>query len=128
VLSLSDKDAELDVGGKRMRLPLYSLAPLGVRPGAAPLPRPQAPISKSTPAEINLIGLTVDEAVPRLEKLLDDAILSDRTEVRIIHGHGAGRLRTAVRELLKQHAQVASFRPGGSGEGGSGATIAELKD
>ena len=128
VLSLSEKDAELEVGGKRMRLPLHSLAPLGGRSTAARVPRPQAPISKSTPAEINLIGLTVDEAVPRLEKLLDDAILSDRTEVRIIHGHGAGRLRQAVRELLKQHAQVASFRPGGSGEGGGGATIAELKD
>ena len=128
VLSLSEKDAELEVGGKRMRLPLHSLAPLGGRSTAMRVPRPQAPITKSTPAEINLIGLTVDEAVPRLEKLLDDAILSDRTEVRIIHGHGAGRLRQAVRELLKQHAQVASFRPGGSGEGGGGATIAELKD
>jgi DNA mismatch repair protein MutS2 len=128
VLSLSDRDAELDIGGKRMRLPLHSLVPLGSRSPAMPAPRPQAPLSKPTPAEINLIGLTVDEAMPRVEKLLDDAILSDRTEVRIVHGHGAGRLRAAVRALLKQHTQVASFRPGGPGEGGSGATIAELKD
>ena len=128
VLSLSEKDAELDVGGKRVHVPLRSLVPLGTRPAAAPLPRTSAPLTKVIPIELNLIGMTVDEALPRVEKLLDDAILSDQTHVRVVHGHGAGRLRAAVRTLLERHPQVASFRAGGPGEGGTGATIVELKD
>jgi DNA mismatch repair protein MutS2 len=48
--------------------------------------------------------------------------------VRVIHGHGAGRLRNAVRALLEKHPQVASFRAGSPREGGSGATVVELKD
>jgi DNA mismatch repair protein MutS2 len=128
VLSLSEEDAELDVGGKRVHVPLRSLVPLGTRPAAAPLPRTSAPLRKVIPIELNLIGMTVDEALPRVEKLLDDAILSDQTHVRVVHGHGAGRLRAAVRTLLERHPQVASFRAGGPGEGGTGATIVELKD
>jgi DNA mismatch repair protein MutS2 len=128
VLALSRESAELDVGGKRVHVPLRSLVPLGARPAAARVPRAHAPLSKALPVEINLIGMTVDEALPRVEKLLDDAILSDQTELRVIHGQGAGRLRAAVRTLLETHPQVASFRAGGPGEGGSGATVVELKD
>jgi len=82
----------------------------------------------AVPAEVNLIGLTVDEALPRLDKLLDDAALSDRQELRIIHGFGSGRLRKAVVALLDGHPLVRSHRPGGPSEGGGGATIVELKE
>jgi DNA mismatch repair protein MutS2 len=128
VLSLSEDDAELDVGGKRVHVPLRSLVPLGTRRAAASLPHASALPAKVIPIELNLIGLTIDEALPRVEKLLDDAILSDQTHVRIVHGHGAGRLRAAVRTLIERHPQVASFRAGGPSEGGTGATIVELKD
>jgi DNA mismatch repair protein MutS2 len=130
VLALpGDDEAELAVSGKRVRVPRSELVVLG---GA---PRPQkgatvvdAPSKGAVPAEINLIGLTVDEALPRVDKLLDDASLSERREIRVIHGFGAGRLRKAVAGLLEGHPHVASWRPGQSKEGGGGATIVELKD
>jgi len=130
VLALpGDDEAELAVSGKRVRVPRSELVVLG---GA---PRPQkgatvvdAPSKGAVPAEINLIGLTVDEALPRVDKLLDDASLSERREIRVIHGFGAGRLRKAVAGLLEGHPHVASWRAGQSKEGGGGATIVELKD
>ncbi len=132
VLALhGDDEAELAVSGKRVRVPRTELV---VLPGA---PRPgggttaavaDTPSRGSVPAEINLIGLTVDEALPRVDKLLDDASLSERREIRVIHGFGAGRLRKAVAGLLDGHPHVASWRPGQSNEGGGGATIVELKD
>lgn len=77
--------------------------------------------------EVDLRGLLVDEALETLEKYLDDALLSGIPRVNIIHGKGTGALRKAVREYLAGHPRVASFRLGGLGEGGDGATVAELK-
>ena len=62
------------------------------------------------------------------DKLLDDAALSDRRELRLVHGFGEGKLRKAVAELLEEHPLVASWRLGGPSEGGGGATVVELKD
>ena len=90
-------------------------------------PPVEAP-AKSVPAEINLIGLTVEEARERVDKLLDDAALSERREIRVIHGFGEGKLRKAVAQMLKAHPLVASWRAGAPNEGGGGATIVELKD
>jgi DNA mismatch repair protein MutS2 len=78
--------------------------------------------------EINLIGETVDAAVPRLEKFLDDALLADERRLRVVHGHGTGRLREAVRTFFRAHPLVASVTPAPDNEGGGGATIVELKD
>jgi DNA mismatch repair protein MutS2 len=93
------------------------------RPGGATFT-----LTKSVPAEVNLIGMTVEEAKERLDKVLDDAALSDRREIRLVHGFGAGRLRKAVAEMLEGHPLVSSWRPGGPSEGGGGATVVELKD
>jgi len=84
--------------------------------------------TKQVPAEVNLIGLTVEDARERVDKLLDDAALSDRHEIRLVHGFGEGRLRKAIAQLLEKHPLVASWRLGGPGEGGGGATVVELKD
>jgi len=80
------------------------------------------------PAEINVVGLTIDEALPRVDKLLDDAALSDRRELRVVHGFGTGRLRKAVEGLLDGHPHVASFHPADPSHGGGGVTVVELKD
>ena len=72
--------------------------------------------------------MRVDEALPLVDKLLDEVALSEAREVRVIHGFGQGRLRTAVAEMLKTHPHVARFRPGGAGEGGGGVTVVELRD
>ena len=77
--------------------------------------------------EINLIGMTQDDATAALEKYMDDAYLSHLKTVRIVHGRGTGALRGAVQRLLKQLSYVKSFRLGTIGEGDSGVTIAELK-
>jgi len=81
----------------------------------------------SSVSEINLIGKTVDEATPLLEKFIDDAVISGISPVRIIHGKGTGALRDGVHRLLKRNKSVASFRLGEYGEGDAGVTIAELK-
>lgn len=78
-------------------------------------------------SEINLIGLKVDEAIPKLDKYLDDAYLSHLPSVRIVHGKGTGALRSAVSAHLKKISYVAGFRAGEFGEGDAGVTIVEFK-
>ena len=77
--------------------------------------------------EINLIGMTTAEAIPLLEKYLDDAYLAHLSQVRIIHGMGTGALRSAVHDHLKRNRSIESFRLGEQGEGGYGATVAFFK-
>lgn len=76
--------------------------------------------------EINLLGMTVDEAIPALDKYLDDARMSHLDIVRVVHGKGTGALRTAVREYLRKQKWVKSYRDGAFGEGDAGVTIVEL--
>ena len=80
--------------------------------------------STSVSTEINLIGMTVDEALAHLDKYLDDAYLAHLPSVRIVHGKGTGALRNAVQSHLKNQKYVKSFRGGESQEGGAGVTIA----
>jgi DNA mismatch repair protein MutS2 len=127
VIALHGAEAELAVSGKRLRLPKAELVALGRFKPAQTSPAIQVP-DKAVPGELNLIGLTVEDARERVDKLLDDAALSDRHEVRIVHGFGEGKLRKAVAQLLERHPLVSSWRLGGPGEGGGGATVVELKD
>ena len=130
VLSLSGDEVELAVGGKRLRVPRTELV------GIASPPPSRGAVKISTVAperapgagasEVNLVGLTVDEALPRVDKALDEALLADRHEVRVIHGFGAGKLRKAVGVFLEGHPHVASVRLGAEGRGG--VTVVELKE
>ena len=83
--------------------------------------------SASVSTEINLIGMTVDEALAHLDKYLDDAYLAHLPSVRIVHGKGTGALRKAVQGMLKRNKYVKSYRLGEFGEGDAGVTIASLK-
>ena len=83
--------------------------------------------SASVSTEINLIGKTTDEAIPLLDKYLDDAYLAGLEKVTVIHGKGTGVLRREVQQFLKKRPQVKSYRLGSYGEGESGVTIVELK-
>jgi DNA mismatch repair protein MutS2 len=76
--------------------------------------------------EINLLGMTVDEALAALDKYLDDALLTHTETVRIVHGKGTGALRRAVTEYLKKQSYVKEFRAGEFGEGDAGVTIVKL--
>jgi len=84
--------------------------------------------SNRTPVtnELYLRHLTLDEALPKLDKYLDDAFMAGIYQARIVHGKGTGTLRQAIRKELKKHSLVESFRPGEYGEGGSGVTMVEL--
>ena len=78
--------------------------------------------------EINLIGMTADEALIALDKYIDDAFLSHISPVRVVHGKGSGVLRNAVHNYLKKQKHVKSYRLGTFGEGDYGVTIVEFKE
>ena len=142
VRSVSGQDVDVEVRGKRMRVPLSGLRKIGpAQAGSAATAKPgdgsrgtARPASGSStlmngPArEIVLIGSTVEDAITRVEKFLDDALLADERRLRVVHGHGTGRLRDAMRTFFRRHPLVAGVSPAADNEGGDGATILELKD
>lgn len=77
--------------------------------------------------ELNVIGLKVAEALPVVDHYLDQAVIAKASTVRIIHGMGTGALRSGIHQYLKRHAKVETYRLGGQGEGGMGATVVTLK-
>jgi DNA mismatch repair protein MutS2 len=78
-------------------------------------------------SELNVIGHTTDEAVDAVDRFLDQASLANLSQVRIIHGHGTGALRKAIAEMLKDHPHVAGFKAAPQDQGGTGATLVEMK-
>jgi DNA mismatch repair protein MutS2 len=97
--------------------------PLDPAPAAAATPPPV----RSCPRELMLIGRRVDEALDELDRFLDSARVAGHDQIRVVHGHGTGRLRTAVRRFLDGHVHVQAQRPGRSAEGGDGATVVTLR-
>ncbi len=131
VLAVQDDEADIDVRGKRLRA---RLAELHVVAGAEPAAQSRVSVNlqvqsrDDVPTDLNVIGCTVDEALSRAEKFLDEMLLADQRVVRIIHGHGTGQLRRAFGEFLQRHPFVASHQPAPHEQGGSGVTVVELKE
>jgi DNA mismatch repair protein MutS2 len=127
VRAVDGRKVDVEFRGKRLRVSLGDL-----RRSAPPAPKPPAPSRYASPrvaaSELVLIGSTVDDALDRAAKFLDDALLSDERRLRVVHGHGTGRLREALRAYFRGHPLVASVSPAPDNEGGTGATIIELKD
>jgi len=125
-------EAEIRVGGKKFKCRVEDLVPIGVGRSAEAVesaPGIQievADVATEVDQELNLIGYRVEAALEELDRYLDRALLSDRKEVRIVHGFGSGRLRRAVRSHLEPHAAVTSYRAGKQSEGGDGATVVVL--
>ncbi len=84
-------------------------------------------VSPSISMECNVIGERASDALVIVDKYLDTAILKGLSQVRLIHGVGTGALRSAIWDYLKKNKHVASYRIGGEGEGGTGATVVTLK-
>lgn len=82
--------------------------------------------ASSIPSELNVIGLTVDEAITKVDKYLDDACLCHLTSVRIVHGKGTGALRNGIQNYLRSNPVVSGFHQAAYGEGDAGVTIVEL--
>jgi len=135
VVSVDGNKAVIDVNGRKMTVDTRDLVPVGVqapspaqrRRGQAGAPVPPQDITPAIAAELNLIGQRVDEALDESDRFLDRALLEGKQAVRIIHGFGTGVLRKAVREHLRKHPAVKSWRPGDENEGGDGATVAVLE-
>ena len=82
---------------------------------------------KYVPMELDVRGMLVDEAIEAVDKYIDDAYLSTRKEVSVIHGKGTGALRAGLQDFLKSNPRVASFRGGKIGDGDAGVTVIQLK-
>ena len=86
------------------------------------------PLPDAAPADLNVIGCTVEDAIDRADKFLDQAIMAELRQVRVIHGHGTGQLRRALGAFLAAHPQVARVAGAPPNQGGGGVTVVELKD
>jgi len=133
VTGIHDGTAELDVRGKRMRASVRDLRVIG---GAKPaggvtvnvVAAPRDGSGRGDPADLNVIGCTVDEAIARAERFLDESLMSDQRVIRVIHGYGTGQLKRALTGFLQQHPLVARFATAPPEQGGGGVTVVELKD
>ena len=134
VVSIDGEKAVLSVSGRKMTVETRDLTPKGGAAGSQPADRKgglrarpsTSDVAAPVSAELNLIGQRVDDALEESDKFLDRALLEGKQAVRIIHGFGTGALRKALREHLRRHPAVKSWRPGEENEGGDGATIAVL--
>jgi DNA mismatch repair protein MutS2 len=135
VVGLSDDPsrAEVSIGGIRVKAPPEELrfvsrgAPPGHKDEKATLHVSLESAGGVVHEELNVIGLRVDEALPKVDKFLDDALVRDYGRVHIIHGIGSGKLREAIQDHLKDHRWVKAFREGGLNEGGPAITVVELR-
>jgi DNA mismatch repair protein MutS2 len=133
VIEIHGKQAEIDMKGKRLRAPLKDLRAIGgsLQGESAPS-RVKVNVDlqprEGLQSEVNVIGCTVDEAISRVEKFLDESTVSDQNVIRIIHGHGTGQLRRGLAAFLKEHPLVAKFDLAPTNQGGGGVTVVELKD
>jgi DNA mismatch repair protein MutS2 len=135
IVSIQGNQAEIDVRGKKLRAPLKGLYVVSGASSTAKGPAP-AKVRVSVDlqprvgvlSELNVIGATVDQAIDRVSRFLDDTLVTDQQQVRIVHGHGTGQLRRGIAAYLKDHPMVAKFYPAPREQGGEGATIVELKE
>jgi len=131
VIAVLAGEADVDVRGKRLRARVAELQVVGTAAQAGPSKvnvNVMASARDGAATEINVIGCSVDEALGRLDRFLDDLLLTDERQVRIIHGFGTGQLRRAIGEYLDRHPLVATHQQAPQEHGGGGVTVAELKD
>jgi DNA mismatch repair protein MutS2 len=130
VTSVHDGTADLDVRGKRMRASVRDLRVVGaaVTAPARINVNVQLQPRDAAPADLNVIGCSVDEAISRAERFLDESLLTDQRIVRLIHGYGTGQLKRALAGFLQQHPLVARFATAPPEQGGGGVTVVELKE
>jgi DNA mismatch repair protein MutS2 len=138
---IDENTFEVEMGAMKMKVPRHDVAEVfstggpaqrsALNPVAAARARGISITLKedaNTPAEINVIGQTVDQATSEVEKFLDRAFLAGLTRVRIVHGSGMGILRKALRQYLQKHPHVATVAEPQQNEGGAGATVVELRE
>ncbi|MDI9260563.1 endonuclease MutS2 [Alicyclobacillus sendaiensis] len=119
--------AVVQLGAMRMKVDARDLEVVGdAEPVAAPSVT-RIGSAKDVRMELDVRGETVDDALSRIDKYLDDAVVAGISRVVIIHGKGTGALRNAIRRYLRDHPHVKSSAPAGPGEGGDGATVVHVR-
>jgi DNA mismatch repair protein MutS2 len=134
---IDGSSAEIEAGPLRMKVAIDEITAVEGEPATSKAFSPGAKLQGVTVTsqsggsagggEINVIGMTVEEATDRLDKFLDDAALGDRTELRIIHGHGTGALRKGIGEFLSSHPLVEKHSFETEERGGKAITVVELR-
>ncbi|MDC3412588.1 endonuclease MutS2 [Aquibacillus sp. 3ASR75-11] len=125
---INEKEFQLQVGIMKVKAKREDLSL--VKRSEPVIERPMATVKGSNyhvKTELDLRGERFEDAIHRLEKYVDDALLAGYPRVSIIHGKGTGALRTGVKEFAKKHRQIASYHDGGMNEGGNGVTVLEFK-
>ena len=129
MLSVHGDRAEVDCRGKRLHVSVRELR--AVAGGGAPTAPGRVTVEAETSdgllPDLNVVGQTVEDACARVDKYLDQALLQEQRQVRIIHGHGTGRLRRSIAKLLGEHPHVEKVELPSQELGGHGVTIVELK-
>ena len=133
VLSVHEKkkEAEVLVGSMRLNVKEKDLRAVSGSPRGRPVERVRI-VHKTEPilavkTEINLLGMTVPEAIREVDAFIDRAVLAGLEEVKIIHGIGTGKLKEGIRRHLREMPNVQEFRAGAYGEGEAGVTIVKLR-
>ncbi len=131
VTAVHGDTADLDVRGKRMRAQLRDLR-VAAPSASAAVRRVSVHVDlqprENAGTDLNVIGCTVDEALARAERFLDESLLNDHRTIRVIHGYGTGQLKRALTGYLQQHPLVARLESAPPEQGGGGVTVVELKD
>ena len=133
VMSIDGNRAEIDVRGKRIQAKVKELRVIG---GPQRLRRHSGKVRVNVDlkpregmlSELNVIGMTVDQAIDRVSRFLDDTLVTDLQEVRIVHGHGTGQLRKGLHGVPEDPSAGEKYYAAPENQGGGGATIVELKD
>jgi len=132
IVSINEKDKEalVSIGIMKINLPLNSLEKIEDK-AEEKIELNYSNIGiekvKGIESKIDLRGLTLDEAILKVEKYLDDAQVAGLSSVMIIHGKGTGILRKGIQDLLRKRSDIKTFRPGNYNEGGIGVTVVEFK-
>src|SRR5579875_3735230 len=126
LLALDADKAVIGRGGLRIEVAPARLRRAHARAKTPPSAPVTISASRSQAAELNLIGMRASDALRRLEEFLDQAYLTNQSEVRVIHGVGSGALRKAVHEYLSTSPYCTGFREAEPQAGGAGATIVQI--
>jgi DNA mismatch repair protein MutS2 len=123
----ADGMVEVEIGRLHLRVRRDEVRVLSRGASSAQAPKVVVDRPQEAPAEVNVIGMTAEEACDLVDKFLDQAFVAGRFRLRVVHGHGKGILRRTLHEMFSSHPHVEKFYAAPAHEGGTGATIVEIK-
>ncbi len=127
IIEINNKNVSVILNGIIVKTKLNKLTYVAKQEITKPKKAYKIKVSSKKAMEINLIGQTVYQALPEVEKFIDNAIVNNLPSVRIVHGMGTGKLRSEIHKHLRKMNHVESFEYASQSQGGSGATIVKLK-